>query len=80
MVREILDVKIRKTDTHLYISIIGKGFLRYMVRYLVGTLIEIAQGKSKHSILDFIDMKNSAMVTWKAPSGGLFLKEVKYYE
>ncbi len=80
MVREIIDVKIKKTDTHLYISIIGKGFLRYMVRYLVGTLIEIAQGKSKHSILDFIEMKNSSMVTWKAPSGGLYLKEVKYYE
>ncbi len=80
MVREILDVKIKKTDTHLYISIIGKGFLRYMVRYLVGTLIEIAQGKTDKSILDFIDYKDSSKVTWKAPSTGLFLKEVIYYE
>ncbi|MCK5387791.1 MAG: tRNA pseudouridine(38-40) synthase TruA [Candidatus Izimaplasma sp.] len=80
MVREIKDVKIRKTDTHIYISIIGKGFLRYMVRYLVGTLIEIAQGKSNYSITDFIDMKNSSEVVWKAPSSGLYLKEVIYYE
>ena len=78
MVREIKGVKIRKTDTHIYISIIGKGFLRYMVRYLVGTLLEIAQGKSEHSITDFIDMKNSSKVVWKAPSAGLYLKEVKY--
>jgi len=80
MIREILDVKIRKTDTHLYISIIGKGFLRYMVRYLIGTLIEIAQGKTEYSVIDFIDMKNSSAVVWKAPSSGLYLKEVIYYK
>ncbi len=80
MIREILDVKIVKTDSHIYISIIGKGFLRYMVRYLVGTLIEIAKGNIDNSILDFIDMKNSSEVRWKAPSCGLFLKEVIYHE
>ncbi len=80
MVREILDVKIKETDFHLYISIIGKGFLRYMVRYLVGTLIEIAQGKTDKSIIDFINYKDSSKVIWKAPSTGLFLKEVIYYE
>ncbi|MCK5761529.1 MAG: tRNA pseudouridine(38-40) synthase TruA, partial [Candidatus Izimaplasma sp.] len=80
MVREILDVKIRKTDSHISVSIIGKGFLRYMVRYLIGTLMEIAQGKTKYSITDFIDMKNSSAVVWKAPSAGLYLKEVIYYE
>ncbi len=80
MIRKILNVKIRKTDSHIYISIIGRGFLRYMVRYIVGTLIEIAQGKTEHSITDFIEMKNSSMVTWKAPSTGLYLKEVIYYE
>jgi len=80
MVREIIDVSLKKTDTHLYISIIAKGFLRYMVRYLIGTLIEISQGNSKYSITNFIDMKDSSKVTWKAPSCGLYLKEVIYYE
>ena len=80
MVREIIDVKIIKTDSHLYISIIGKGFLRYMVRYLIGTLIEIAKGNIDNSILDFIEIKNSSEVRWKAPSCGLFLKEVIYHE
>ena len=80
MVREILDVKLKKTDTHLYISIIGRGFLRYMVRNLVATFVEIALGRSNLSITDYIDMKNPSEVKWKAPSGGLYLKEVIYYE
>jgi len=80
MVREILDVKVKQTDTHLYISIIGRGFLRYMVRYIIGTLIEISQEKTKYSLIDFINMKNSSKVKWKAPSTGLYLKEVVYYE
>lgn len=80
LVRNIIDVKIKKTDTHLYISIIGRGFLRYMIRYLVGTLIEIALGKTDLSIIDYINMKNSSEVKWKAPSCGLYLKEVIYYE
>lgn len=80
MIREIVDVKIKKTDTHIYVSIIGKGFLRYMVRYLIGTLIDIAQENTDLSILDYIDIKNSSKVTCKAPSCGLYLKEVIYYE
>lgn len=80
MVREIVDVKIDLTETHMHVSIIGKGFLRYMVRYLVGTLIDIAQGNTNLSILDYIELKNSSKVTCKAPSCGLYLKEVIYYE
>ncbi len=80
MVRTIVDVKVKKTDTHLYISIVGRGFLRYMVRYIVATLIEISQRKTKLSITDYIDMKNSSEIKWKAPSCGLYLKEVIYYE
>ena len=80
MIRKIIDVKIIKTDSHLHISIIAKGFLRYMVRYLVGTLIEIARGKGELSIIDYIEMKNASKITWKAPSSGLYLKEVIYYE
>jgi len=80
MVREILDVKVKQTSTHIHISIIGKGFLRYMVRYIVGTLIEIAQGKTNNSITDFIKMENPSKVKWKAPSTGLYLKGVIYYD
>jgi len=79
-IRKIIEVKIEKTDSHLYVSIIGKGFLRYMVRYLIGTLIEIARGKTELSIIDFINLKNPTKVEWKAPGGGLYLKEVIHYD
>jgi len=80
MIREILGVKLKKTYTHLYISIIGRGFLRYMVRNLVATFVEISLGRTKLSITDYIAMKDPSEIKWKAPSGGLYLKEVIYYE
>ena len=79
-IRTIYDVKIEKTDSHLFVSVIGKGFLRYMVRYLIGTMMEIASGNTKLSIIDFINLKNPSEVEWKAPGGGLYLKEVIHYE
>lgn len=80
MIRTIFDVKIVEKDTYIYISIIGNGFLRYMIRYLVGTAIEIAKGNINDTLLDFISHKNSSVIKWKAPSSGLYLKEVIYYK
>ena len=80
MIRTIFDVKIKENGEYLLISIIGNGFLRYMVRYIIGTAVEIAKGNVKDSLLDFISYKNSSEVKWKAPSSGLYLKEVIYYE
>lgn len=80
MTRTIYDAKIEVKGTYLYISIIGSGFLRYMVRYIVGTAVEIAKGEVGDTLLDFIGYKNSSDVKWKAPSTGLYLKEVRYYE
>ena len=80
MTRTIFDVKVEEKGSHIYISIIGSGFLRYMVRYIVGTAVEIAKGEVNDSLLNFISYKNSSEVKWKAPSSGLYLKEVKYYE
>ena len=79
-IRKIINVKIEKTNSHLYVSIIGKGFLRYMVRYLIGTLMEISMGNTELSIIDYINLKNPSEVKWKAPGGGLYLKEVIHVE
>ena len=80
MIRTIFDIKIEEKDSYLYISIVGSGFLQYMVRYIVGTVIEIAKGEVDDSLLNFINYKNSSEVKWKAPSSGLYLKEVIYDE
>lgn len=61
------------------ISLVGNGFLRYMVRNIVGLLIEIGEGKRKsedvYQILKEED-RTSAGVT--APPNGLYLKDIYY--
>lgn len=80
MIRTIFNIKVIEKGDYLYISIVGNGFLHYMVRYIVGTVVEIAKGNVKDSLQHFIEVKNSSEVKWKAPSSGLYLKEVIYKE
>ncbi len=80
MTRTIFDINVEEKGDYLYISIVGSGFLRYMVRYIIGTVVEIAKGNTEETLSDFINYKNSSEVKWKAPSNGLYLKEVIYYE
>ena len=54
-------------------------FLHHMVRYLVGTMLEVAQGRYK--VGDFKDLINGSQtksVVSRAPAHGLFLKKVYY--
>jgi tRNA pseudouridine38-40 synthase len=64
---------------HLFFEIEADGFLRYMVRNLVGTLVQVGQGnitpEDFRRILLSID-RNQAGAT--ALPQGLFLMEVKY--
>ncbi len=63
----------------LRFEIEANGFLRQMVRAIVGTLVEVGKGKITSEdfkrILDSRDRKKAGPT---APAHGLFLKEVKY--
>lgn len=62
------------------ISFVGNGFLRYMVRNMVGTLIEIGSGKRDvHDIVAIIESQDRACAGATAPPEGLYLSKV-YYE
>jgi tRNA pseudouridine38-40 synthase len=69
----------RSRDGFLRFEIEANGFLKQMVRAIVGTLIEVAKGKINsdefQKILDSRDRKKAGPT---APAHGLFLKEVKY--
>ena len=69
----------RSRDGLLRFEIEANGFLKQMVRAIVGTLIEVGKGKitSKdfQRILDSRDRKKAGPT---APAHGLFLKEVRY--
>ncbi len=69
----------RKTPNQLQFEIEANGFLRYMVRNLVGTLVDVGLGKK--NVEDFIAILHSrdrGQASATAPPHGLFLVSVQY--
>ncbi|MCX7982578.1 MAG: tRNA pseudouridine(38-40) synthase TruA [Syntrophales bacterium] len=63
------------------IEIEADGFLRHMVRTIVGTLVEVGKGRlDPLGVKDILHSKDRAAAGPTAPPQGLFLKEVKYGE
>jgi tRNA pseudouridine38-40 synthase len=63
----------------LCFKIEATGFLKQMVRSIIGTLVEV--GKGKMTVLEFrkiLESKDRKKAGPTAPAHGLFLKEVKY--
>ena len=79
-VRKITAIDIKSGDDDLIeITVEAKGFLKYMVRNIVGTLTEVGRGKRKpQEMKEIIDSRNRNIAGVTAPACGLFLKEVKY--
>ncbi|OQY00456.1 MAG: tRNA pseudouridine(38-40) synthase TruA [Desulfobacteraceae bacterium 4572_130] len=79
-IRKIFFVKIEQKDKDkLVFKIKGNGFLRFMVRNIVGTIILV--GKSKINSNDFekiFKAKNRNLAGPTAPPHGLFLVQVNY--
>lgn len=69
---------VRRGDMLLF-DIEADGFLRHMVRAVVGTLVDVGRGKTAAgelpSILESRERKRAGMT---APPQGLFLMEVRY--
>ena len=60
-------------------SIEADGFLKYMVRNIVGTLVDVGRGKlSSSELMIIVEAKDRKRAGQTAPAHGLFLKEVKY--
>ena len=69
-----------ESNEMLIFTIKANRFLQHMVRYLVGTMLEVARGR--YTITDFqslLHCDNPEAVIVRAPAQGLFLKKV-YYE
>ena len=78
-IRVIYDAYIEKDEDIILITFIGNGFLRYMVRNMVGSLIEVGSNKiSSDDIKKILDKKDRKEAGITAPSCGLYLVDVEY--
>ncbi len=79
-VRTLCDIAIDRRDHGmLEITVESSGFLRHMVRNIVGTLVDAGRGKLEPDDMpDIIASRDRKKAGIAAPACGLFLKEVKY--
>ena len=80
-VRNVMDVSFEASDSdgYLVFSIEADGFLRCMVRNIVGTLVDVGMGNiSPEEFHDILISKNRKKAGRAAPPHGLFLRQVKY--
>jgi len=80
-VRTVIDLHLSEKDADGYVgfSIEADGFLRHMVRNIVGTLVDVGLGKiSPEAFEEIVISKDRTQAGITAPAHGLFLREVKY--
>ena len=72
-------VRDTKDLNKIVITFVGTGFMRYMVRNMVGTLIEIGEGKRRsEEIIEILASEDRRRAGKTALPQGLFLKNVFY--
>lgn len=77
--RTITAADIKKKGDIIEFTVTGNGFLRNMVRIIVGTLIEVGRGKmSPEEFGAVIDSRNRKNAGMTMPAHGLYLEEVFY--
>lgn len=78
-VRRILSTHLAQTGDTMVISIHGDGFLRHMVRNIVGTVLEVGQGKrTLENFVETLAARDRGRAGPTAPARGLFLDAVFY--
>jgi tRNA pseudouridine38-40 synthase len=80
-VRRIFTSRIlfRPRTSMLIYEVSGNGFLRHMVRNIVGTLVEVGRGKlDAGGIVRILEARDRALAGPTAPAQGLCLMQVEY--
>jgi len=79
-IRTVLSATIKTEHGNIILfNIEATGFLKRMVRLIIGTMVQVGKGKISH--LDFAEILNTGeknKFVYAAPPQGLYLKEVKY--
>lgn len=75
----IKSIKIKKNKDFITITFIGKSFYRYMVRNLVGAMLDYNEGKCDLKLINrMLNEKDFNHQLRTAPANGLYLRGVKY--
>jgi tRNA pseudouridine38-40 synthase len=79
-VRSVMKAEIKRSESGVVRIIIeADGFLRHMVRNVVGTVVEAGLGKiNPEQFKEIIDLRDRQLAGVKAPPQGLFLVKVRY--
>ena len=80
-VRTLLEAGCKKDRTvdRLMFTFTGDGFLRHMVRNIVGTILAVGKGRiTPDSVSEILASKDRGLAGPTAPPQGLFLKNVHY--
>jgi len=81
--REIYSAELARTADHeeLVFTVSGRSFLRYMVRKMMGTLLEVGRGKLKPEDIDRLyETKDRSKAGPTVPPQGLVMVEVQHQE
>lgn len=82
-IRNIFSISLKQDktdDKHFIFTFNGNGFMRYMIRFIVGTLIEIGRNKIDLNFINYhlSNKEEREIVSYKASANGLYLKKVIY--
>jgi tRNA pseudouridine38-40 synthase len=83
MQREIFSTELKRTEDgeELWFTVHGRSFLRYMVRKMVGTLLEVGRGKLTPADIDRLyELKDRSKSGPTVPPQGLFMVMVDHDE
>lgn len=78
-VRTIKQFKIMEKGDMLIIRVTGTGFLKNMVRIMVGTLIDLGRGKKKlEDVREMLEHPDKSKRRYNADPNGLYLVKIRY--
>ncbi|UOY91510.1 tRNA pseudouridine(38-40) synthase TruA [Ectobacillus sp. JY-23] len=78
-VRTIHEIEIQRSGDELLFRFVGNGFLYNMVRIMVGTLLDVGQGRRAPADIPVIlEQRDRRYASKTAPGHGLYLWQVNY--
>lgn len=78
-VRDIYSIDVLLENDYLTLSFIGSGFKRYMIRMIVGTIVEYSKGRIElNYIIDRLDSLEFKTTQYNINPEGLYLNKVYY--